>query len=169
MALIMIQLTAAPPVHGPAIRSSRTYLAVATLLIAVSIGLSGCVYRMTVQQGNFLDPKQVSQLQTGMTRAQVRFLLGTPVLPDAFDKDRWDYLYYLKTGRLKGPDQRRLSVFFADDKVARVENIGVASAPAVAGAGPPLSGAAAPAVAAPATTVPLDAAPGSVSPPSGQR
>lgn len=133
------------------------------------MGLSGCVYRMTVQQGNFLDPKQVSQLQTGMTRAQVRFLLGTPVLPDAFDKDRWDYLYYLKIGRLKGPDQRRLSVFFADDKVARVENIGVATTPpSVASAEPPVSGAGAQAVAAPAV-VPPDAAPGPASPPSDQR
>jgi outer membrane protein assembly factor BamE len=80
--------------------------------LLLALGTGGCVYRMTVQQGNFLDPKQVSQLQVGMTRSQVRFLLGTPMLPDAFDRDRWDYLYYEKIGRLKKPDQRRLTVFF---------------------------------------------------------
>jgi outer membrane protein assembly factor BamE len=61
-----------------------------------------------------------------MTRSQVRFLLGTPMLPDAFDNDRWDYLYYLKLGR-GDTEQRRLTVFFADDRVARIENIGVES------------------------------------------
>ena len=85
---------------------------------------------MTVQQGNFLDPKQVSQLQVGMTRSQVRFLLGTPMLPEAFDKDRWDYLYYQKVGRLKKADQHRLTVFFDDEKVARFENIGTLTATA---------------------------------------
>jgi outer membrane protein assembly factor BamE len=94
--------------------------------------LSGCVYRVAVQQGNFLDDRQIEQLQAGMTRAQVRFLLGTPMLPDAFDQDRWDYVYYLKIGRLKQPEQRRLSVFFEDDKVARFEKVGFPPAPAPA-------------------------------------
>lgn len=83
------------------------------------------MYRVAVQQGNFLDARQVSQLQDGMTRSQVRFLLGTPMLPDAFDNDRWDYLYYLKLGRGGVTEQRRLTVFFEDDRVARIENIGV--------------------------------------------
>jgi len=80
-----------------------------------------------VQQGNYLDPRQVSQLQDGMTRSQVRFLLGTPMLPDAFDNDHWDYIYYLKLGRGGATEQRRLTVFFEDDRVARIENIGVES------------------------------------------
>ncbi|HEV7715300.1 MAG TPA: outer membrane protein assembly factor BamE, partial [Steroidobacteraceae bacterium] len=74
--------------------------------------LPGCVYRMNIQQGNFLEPRAVSQLQVGMTRSQVRYLLGTPMVPDAFDKDRWDYLYYFKKGRLKAPQQRHLIVYF---------------------------------------------------------
>ncbi len=102
----------------------RSRLAAAGLALLLAGGASGCVYRMTVQQGNYLDPKQVSQLQVGMTRSQVRFLLGTPMLPDAFDRDRWDYLYYQKIGRLKKADQRRLTVFFVEEKVERVENIG---------------------------------------------
>lgn len=85
---------------------------------------SGCVYRMTVQQGNFLDARQVVQVKEGMTRAQIRFLLGTPMLPDAFDRDRWDYLYYLKVGRLQKAEEQRLTIYFTDDKVSRIENVG---------------------------------------------
>jgi outer membrane protein assembly factor BamE len=91
--------------------------------------LSGCVYRMNIQQGNFLEPRAVSQLQVGMTRSQVRYLLGTPMVPDAFDKDRWDYLYYFKQGRLRAPQQRHLIVFFEDDKVSRFDNKDVGPMP----------------------------------------
>ena len=112
------------PAPVPLLRRSRLALLFA-LALAVAGLLQGCVYRMTVQQGNYLDPKQVAQLQTGMTRSQVRFLLGTPMLPDAFDRDRWDYLYYLKFGRLKKPEERRLTVFFEGDRVARIENVGI--------------------------------------------
>lgn len=121
----MVQAHPAPPLrkalipHWPARR-----LAAACLAAVLLSGTGGCVYRMTVQQGNYLDPKQVAQLQVGMTRSQVRFLLGTPMLPDAFDRDRWDYLYFQQVGRLKRPDQRRLTVFFEEDKVARFENVG---------------------------------------------
>jgi outer membrane protein assembly factor BamE len=93
-------------------------------LAAVLIGaalLSGCVYRMDIQQGNFLEGKTVDKLQVGMTRSQVRYLLGTPMVPQIFDKDRWDYLYYFVHGRLRTPDQRHLIVLFKDDKVTRFE------------------------------------------------
>lgn len=98
-------------------------MALATALLAMLLS-SGCVYRMTVQQGNFLDARQVVQVKEGMTRAQVRFLLGTPMLPDAFDRDRWDYLYYLKVGRLQKAEEQRLTIYFTDDKVSRIENVG---------------------------------------------
>lgn len=107
----------------PGFRLLRPLIVGVALLGMVAL-TSGCVYRVAVQQGNFLDPRQVSQLQDGMTRSQVRFLLGTPMLPDAFDNDRWDYLYYFKIGRGE-TEQRRLTVFFDDDRVARIENIGV--------------------------------------------
>lgn len=94
-------------------------------LWALALAHSACVYRVAVQQGNFLDPKQVAQLQTGMTRSQVRFLLGTPMLPSAFDADRWDYVYYLKLGRRGAPVQQRLTVYFEGDRVARYENVGI--------------------------------------------
>jgi outer membrane protein assembly factor BamE len=81
---------------------------------------SGCVYRVTVQQGNFLEKRNTDQLTTGMTKVQVRYLLGTPMMPTIFDADRWDYLYYLKIGRLK-PMERQLTVYFKDDKVDRID------------------------------------------------
>ena len=83
-------------------------------------GASGCVYRVTVQQGNFLEKRNTDQLVTGMTKVQVRYLLGTPMMPTIFDTDRWDYLYYLKIGR-KEPIQRQLTVYFKEDKVDKID------------------------------------------------
>ena len=93
-------------------------------LLAGSLLSGGCVYRMTVQQGNFLDARQVVQVKEGMTRAQVRFLLGTPMLPDSFDRDRWDYLYSLDLGKGEKPTRQRLTIYFSDEKVGRIENDG---------------------------------------------
>ena len=100
-----------------------------TTVLGVAVLLSGCVYRMNIQQGNYLEPRAVSQLQVGMTRSQVRYLLGTPMVPDAFDRDRWDYLYYLKKGRLRAPEQRHLIVYFQDDKVSKFDNSGAGPMP----------------------------------------
>jgi outer membrane protein assembly factor BamE len=107
-------------------RRGSAWARAATLgLAALALLSSGCVYRMSITQGNFLEGKSVDQLQVGMTRAQVRYLLGTPMVPDAFDKERWDYLYYFKRGRLKTPEQRHLIVFFQEDKVSKVDRINV--------------------------------------------
>jgi outer membrane protein assembly factor BamE len=102
-------------------------LALPTILLATSaLFASGCVYKMNIQQGNYLVPDSVSQLKEGMTRSQVRFLLGTPMVPVAFDESRWDYYYFFSSQKIKsGPLKRRLTVYFADDKVARFENQGV--------------------------------------------
>jgi outer membrane protein assembly factor BamE len=101
-------------------------LALPTILLAAGALLaSGCVYKMNIQQGNYLVADSVSQLKEGMTRSQVRFLLGTPMVPDAFDDDRWDYYYFFSSQRFKEPLKRRLTVYFEDDKVLRYENLGV--------------------------------------------
>jgi outer membrane protein assembly factor BamE len=102
-------------------RSAATVLAIA----AISGVCGGCVYRMNIQQGNFLEARTVDQLQVGMTRSQVRYLLGTPMVPDAFAKERWDYLYYFKKGRLAKPEERHLIVFFKEEKVEKFERINV--------------------------------------------
>jgi outer membrane protein assembly factor BamE len=109
-------------------------LAVRLALVSLTILSSGCVYRMTIQQGNFLEKRAIDQLQVGMTRSQVRYLLGTPMVPATFDNDRWDYVYYLKKGRIHRAEERELTVFFENDKVARIDNHGQApldSEPAV--------------------------------------
>jgi outer membrane protein assembly factor BamE len=93
-------------------------IALAVLIAAMA---AGCVYRINIQQGNFLDPKAVEQLSVGMTRSQVRYLLGTPEVPNAFDRDRWDYFFYYKHGRTRKAEQAQISVYFEDDKVARIE------------------------------------------------
>lgn len=75
-------------------------------------------YRPDVHQGNIVTKEMVDQLRQGMTREQVRFMLGTPLLVSEFHKDRWDYPYYLNPRT--GPVQiRRLTVYFKDNKLDR--------------------------------------------------
>jgi outer membrane protein assembly factor BamE len=85
------------------------------------VACAGCIYRMDIQQGNLLDPEQVDQVEVGMTRSQVRFLLGTPMVIDTFDPDRWDYVYSLRRGHSRKVAKRHLVVWFEGDKVTRVE------------------------------------------------
>lgn len=75
-------------------------------------------YRITVVQGNFVSQEKASQLQVGMSREQVRALLGTPLLTDMFHADRWDYLFYFKRGSTSVVQQRDLVVNFAGDRLA---------------------------------------------------
>lgn len=100
--------------------------------------LAGCVYRMNIQQGNFLKPEDIDRVQTGMTRSQVRFLLGTPLVSDTFDTDRWDYYYYLVQGHSRKKETRHVVVQFDGDKVVRIERLKMpaAAAPLAAPASP---------------------------------
>ncbi len=100
-------------------RTHRPILA--ALCLGTVLALPGCVYRVEIQQGNLLDAGQVEVISPGMTRSQVRFLLGTPMVRDPFHHDRWDYVYYLDPGR-KGEVQRRwLIVRFDGDTVRDVQ------------------------------------------------
>lgn len=76
-------------------------------------------YRITIQQGNYVTREMVEQLKPGMTREQVRFILGTPLLTDIFHADRWDYVFYRDPPGGKR-EQRSFSVIFEDGKLARV-------------------------------------------------
>ena len=89
--------------------------------------LAGCsslkfpgVYRITIFQGNFIEQEKVDQLKEGMNRRQVQFLLGTPLIVDTFNQDRWDYIY-----RANYPDgsvkEAKLTVHFENDKVVKFE------------------------------------------------
>jgi outer membrane protein assembly factor BamE len=77
-------------------------------------------YRMDIQQGNVITQEMVSKLKPGMTRQQVRFVMGTPPIADAFHHDRWDYVYYLnKRGQVV--EHRRLVLLFEGDTLKRIE------------------------------------------------
>lgn len=78
------------------------------------------VYKMTVQQGNIVTEEMIDRLELGMTKNQVRYLLGTPVLTDLFHTDRWDYTYTIRRGHEK-METRPLAVFFQEDALILVE------------------------------------------------
>ena len=78
-------------------------------------------YRMVIQQGNFISQEMVAQLKPGMTKEQVRFVLGTPLVTDIFHADRWDYVYWREDGASGKREQRKLAVFFKDDKLTRLD------------------------------------------------
>jgi outer membrane protein assembly factor BamE len=85
------------------------------------LALSACVYRIDIQQGNLLDDEDITQVDLGMTRSQVQFLLGTPMVADSFHKDRWDYAYYYRRGRSPDLIQRWVIVHFENDRVTRID------------------------------------------------
>jgi outer membrane protein assembly factor BamE len=89
--------------------------------MAATMLVSACVYRIDVQQGNLLEETDIEAVQIGMTRSQVRFLLGTPVVQDTFHQDRWDYIYYFRKGRSRYADRSWLIVHFDGDRVRQVD------------------------------------------------
>jgi outer membrane protein assembly factor BamE len=110
----------------PRLRPLRMTAAAAILTLA----LTGCEsvrswvppliqpYRPDVQQGNVVTREMLEQLREGMSREQVRFLLGSPMLSSPFHADRWDYVYFLKRGKGSETQNRRLTVQFKDNRLA---------------------------------------------------
>ncbi len=78
-------------------------------------------YRIEIQQGNWITQEMISKLKPGMTKEQVRFVLGTPLLVDPFHADRWDYVFMRTPQNSTALEQRRITVFFADGKLLRVD------------------------------------------------
>lgn len=100
--------------------------ATSMLLAACSIDSLVSPYRIDVRQGNYVDQQMVSQLRKGMTRDQVRFVLGSPLVVDMFRDNRWDYVYRFTEGWGE-PQTRTLSLFFVDDRLDSVEGDVVAA------------------------------------------
>ena len=103
-------------------------------MIAVLSTTSGCstletympsisqlgVYKIDINQGNYLSQDMVDKLKVGMTKPQVRTVLGTPLVNSAFRDNRWDYVYeFARQGKVR--EHRQFTVYFVDDKVARWE------------------------------------------------
>jgi len=101
---------------------TKSLVLFSALLVAVS--LSGCgavssfsfpgVYRIDIPQGNIITQEMVDQLRPGLSKRQVNFILGTPLVRDTFDQDRWDYVYSYQPGGGERA-QERLTVFFDDN------------------------------------------------------
>ncbi len=98
---------------------SKTAMTMLTL-----VALAGCsfpgVYRIDIPQGNIITQDMVDQLRPGLTKRQVNFILGTPLIRDTFNQDRWDYVYSFQRGGGERV-QERLSVFFQNNELIRFE------------------------------------------------
>ena len=100
------------------------------ILLLVAVAVAGCrqvpmlpgisPHKIDIQQGNYVTPDMVAKLKPGMSKSQVRFALGTPLVVDPFRVDRWDYVYVLQK-RGKVVEQRRIVVVFQDDKLVRID------------------------------------------------
>lgn len=102
-------------------------LALSLLVISLASLSVGCsrlsfpfVYRINVQQGNILDQKKIDQIKIGQNKRQVQFILGTPMLTDTFNPDRWDYIYSVRRGE-KVLGKKRFTLYFEKDALARYE------------------------------------------------
>lgn len=97
------------------------------IFISSLLALTGCsstgdysfVYKQDIQQGNTVDQEMVNQLKPGMSKRQVRFVLGTPLLIDLFHDERWDYIFSMKRSR-QPVDQQIVSVHFKEDRLAEI-------------------------------------------------
>jgi len=101
-------------------------IAAATLVAALTLALGACsslefpgVYRIDIDQGNVITQDMVDQLEVGMSRSQVEFIMGTPLVQDPFSPNRWDYIYTM--AEEGGPAKRKqLTVLFDGDSLAEI-------------------------------------------------
>ncbi|HLU76820.1 MAG TPA: outer membrane protein assembly factor BamE [Burkholderiales bacterium] len=108
---------------------------VALIPLVAALAVAGCSsnlnplrpYRMEIQQGNHLSQENVAKLKRGMTKDQVRFVLGTPLITDIFHADRWDYVYRYSPENSNTVEERRLTVIFDDERLVRLEGDVVAA------------------------------------------
>ncbi len=99
-------------------RAILLFLSLISVTACGFIGFPG-VYKINVEQGNIVTQEDVDKLEQGMTRRQVRFILGTPLIEDTFNRDRWDYHYVLRRGDTI-VNKREFSVFFDGDRLSGV-------------------------------------------------
>lgn len=97
------------------------------LTLLVLLQFAGCsvfpsvLYKIDVQQGNIVTQDMVDKLKPGMTKSQVRFVLGTPLIVDAFRDNRWDYVY-MRQEKGELVEQERLTIFFENEILTHFEN-----------------------------------------------
>lgn len=107
----------------------RKILITTLVFASLILGSHGCsVYRIDIRQGNSLEAEAVDSLRLGMTKQQVVFLLGTPLVQDPFHPNRWDYPYTFQSGGGK-MSRQHLSLFFEGDNLVKVDKSGFTAAP----------------------------------------
>lgn len=90
------------------------------LLLLLSLSACGLYYHTPVRQGNVLTPDQVARLEPGMTRQQVRYLMGTPLVASHFEDNRWDYVFYYRNPNAR-VRQSKISLYFVDNRLTDIE------------------------------------------------
>ncbi len=112
----------------------KTTIALAAALFSTTL-LTGCAsstdsgsklisfpgaYKIDIQQGNVITQEMINQLRPGMTRAQVQYVMGSPLLEDTFNRNRWDYIYSLQPGG-KDREQKTVTLFFENDQLSSIQ------------------------------------------------
>ena len=93
------------------------------ILLACSLSLSACIkpYQPDIQQGNIINNSDLREIRYGMSKAEVLFILGTPMVIDPFNEQRWDYFYSKRNQRRKETDQRLITALFDGDKLVQLQ------------------------------------------------
>ena len=92
------------------------------MVLSAAVMLSGCVYKVDIQQGNDITEEMVAQLEVGMTKREVTRILGLPLITDPFHKDRWDYYYSLRNGKSGETIQHIASLKFDGDRLSEIHS-----------------------------------------------
>jgi outer membrane protein assembly factor BamE len=113
-------------VPARAFNAMRLRGALTALLLSGLFAVSGCgfvgfpgVYRIDIEQGNLVDQEMIEQLQLGMSRRQVRFIMGSPLVEDTFNPNRWDYPYVIRNGR-DIIREAQVTILFDDDRLVEI-------------------------------------------------
>ncbi len=93
------------------------------IALSMTVLLSGCIrtYKIDIQQGNVVSAEQLEQLKQGMTKREVRYLLGTPMVVDPFHTDRWEYYYSFRAGSSKQAEHRRITIVFDNEAFRAIQ------------------------------------------------
>jgi len=93
------------------------------IVLIFSVFLGACtIHRLDVQQGNIIKDEQVEKLKIGISKRQVRFIMGTPLIEDPFHDNRWDYVFTMQPGtERKVTEYQRVTVYFDQDKLSKVD------------------------------------------------
>lgn len=102
----------------------KTALSLPLLLSLIGALLAGCAYAPPIRQGNFISRDAVDKVHVGMTRQQVSFALGTPMLNDPLHQNRWDYVFYLNPNDGEPIERKHVVIYFQNQKVSRIARPG---------------------------------------------